>query len=76
MNVYVAKKVTNSPLVGGNILQYMPERKEMETNYLLTVLRLVELLPFSQSHEAVRINIFYSSFVAQKEKLFFLGKSG
>lgn len=41
---------------GKNISQHMHKRiKEKKCTYVLTVIRPVELLPFSKSHEAMRI---------------------
>lgn len=54
--MFMLQKGNKFTLGGGNILEYMHERiKEKKINYILTVVRPAELLPFSKSHEAIRI---------------------
>lgn len=55
VNVQVANQVRISPWVGENILIICIKETKKKSTYTLRVIRPDESLPFSKSHEALRI---------------------
>lgn len=53
--------------MGENILQPMHKRKKKKSTYILTVIRTVELLPLSKSHEVIRI--YYKRILSLQSRL-------